>query len=102
MPDGGSHGQQALPDPGVDAVRAASAVLFERQLALEGVEDRFDPLAHAQQPLLDRLGGTVADASTRRADQVHPQLVEEGLELGSGESLVRQDDLSAGDQGMVE
>jgi hypothetical protein len=33
---------------------------------------------------------------------VHPQLVEEGLELGSGEALVGQDDLSAGDQGMVD
>jgi hypothetical protein len=45
MPDGGSHGQQPLGDPGVDACGAAAAVPFQVELAFEGVVDRFDPLA---------------------------------------------------------
>jgi hypothetical protein len=46
MPDAGGQGEEALPDPGVDAVLAAGSVAFQGQLALQGVEDRFDPLAH--------------------------------------------------------
>jgi len=45
VPDGGGEGEDALPDPGDDACFGASAVLFEVELAFEGVVDRFDDLA---------------------------------------------------------
>ena len=45
VPDGGGHGQQPLGDSGVDAFGGAAAVAFQVELALEGVVDRFDPLA---------------------------------------------------------
>jgi hypothetical protein len=37
-----------LADPGEDTAVSPGAVLFQRQLAFEGVEDRLDPLAHPQ------------------------------------------------------
>jgi hypothetical protein len=45
MPDGGSEGEQACGDTGVDPGEGAPAVGFEGELAFERVEDRFDPLA---------------------------------------------------------
>jgi hypothetical protein len=43
-PDGGGHGEEALADAGVESVGLARAVVFEGELAFEGVEDRLDPL----------------------------------------------------------
>jgi hypothetical protein len=77
-------------------------VLFERELALEGVEDRLDPLAHPQELSLGGGGLPVAGGAAGRSDQVHPELVAQGLELGSGEALVGQDDLPGGDQVVVD
>ena len=98
MPDGGGHGQESLPDSGVEPVWSAGAVVFQGQLAFEGVEDRFDPLPHAQQLSFGRAGFGVAGAAAGWSDQVHAPLVEQGFELGPGEALVGQNDLAGGDQ----
>ena len=45
----GGRGQDALHDPGGDAGECVSAVLFEIELALEGVVDRFDALPYGAQ-----------------------------------------------------
>ena len=47
VPDGGGEGQDSLQDADPDPGRRVSAVLFEVELAFEGVEDGFDPLADA-------------------------------------------------------
>ena len=45
VPDGGGQGEDPLQDPDGDAVVGPAAVLFEVELALEGVVDRLDGLA---------------------------------------------------------
>jgi len=45
VPDRCGHGQEALKDPDEYAAWGVSAVLFEVELAFEGVEDRLDALA---------------------------------------------------------
>ena len=52
MPDGGGHGQDALSDAGAEAGDGASAVLLEVELALEGVVDGLDDLAHGFEELV--------------------------------------------------
>ena len=47
VPAAGGERESALADAGPDAVGGVGAVAFERELALEGVVDRFDPLADA-------------------------------------------------------
>src|SRR5579859_3483878 len=49
VPDGGGQGEQSLGDAGEHSGGGASAVAFEAELVFEGVEDRFDPLAHPGQ-----------------------------------------------------
>jgi hypothetical protein len=53
-------------------------VVFEGQLAFEGVEDRFDPLTQLEQSAFD-LGGLLVAGNTLAggADQVHAEVVEE-------------------------
>src|SRR5690606_8597833 len=45
VPDRGGHGQEALGHSHGDAGEGASAVLFQVELAFEGVVDRLDELA---------------------------------------------------------
>ena len=45
MPDRGGQGEDALQDPDHHAAGGAAAMLFEVELAFEGVVDRFDDLA---------------------------------------------------------
>jgi hypothetical protein len=49
VPDAGSHREEALADAGVDTMPGPGAVLFEGELAFQGIEDCFDPLPQAQQ-----------------------------------------------------
>src|SRR5258706_3609057 len=49
VPDGGGQGEDALQDSNGDAGDGASAVLFEIELAFEGVVDRFDALSYCPQ-----------------------------------------------------
>jgi len=43
---GGGEGKDALADACPESVEGVGAVVFERELALEGVDDRLNPLAH--------------------------------------------------------
>ena len=97
MPDGGGQGQQPGGDAGVDAGEGAAAVVFEGELAFEGVDDRLDPLPLPGQ--LAEPGGLVFAVG---ADQVRVQVAgDEGLEVAPGEALVAEDDLPGADQVVV-
>ncbi|TYB95862.1 hypothetical protein FXF53_23665 [Micromonospora sp. WP24] len=58
--------------------------MFRAELVFERVEDRFDPLAHAEQALLGWATGPVAGVAAAGADQVRAEVVEERLEVGAG------------------
>ena len=45
MPDSGGEGQEALGDAGEYSGRGPAAVVFEVELAFEGLVDRLNPLA---------------------------------------------------------
>src|SRR6266511_1102858 len=47
VPEAGGEREQALGDAGDQAGHGVGAVLFERELAFDRVDDRFDPLADA-------------------------------------------------------
>jgi hypothetical protein len=78
VPDGGGEGQEALGDADSDAFDGASAVLFQVQLAFEGVVDRFDELADG---LEQRLAGMRRVVAVRRPNQPDPALGEETIEF---------------------
>src|SRR5215211_4764654 len=93
VPDASGEGKDALTDPRPHSLGDVSAVLFERELAFEGVVDRLDPLADAAELAESRLLVSAVGADERR--------VEGGdglLELGAGEAFVADDDLAAGEQ----
>src|SRR5215831_17019723 len=82
VPDAGVEGEQALSDPYEDAKVGAPAVLFEPELALEGVVDRLDALPDpAQLAVAARLVAPI------RSDQDGCQFADEFLELPAGVSL---------------
>ena len=97
VPDGGGQGEEAGGDTGVDACEGARAVVFEGELAFEGVDDRFDPLAvtgEGAEP-----GGFIFAVG---ADQVRAEFAgDEGFEVAPGEALVAEDDLPGADEVMV-
>ena len=45
VPDRRGEGEETLQDPGCDTAPGSPAVLFEVELAFQGVVDRFDDLA---------------------------------------------------------
>src|SRR6266496_4859935 len=47
VPEGGGEREQSLGDSGLQARHGVSAVLFERELAFDRVDDRLDPLPDA-------------------------------------------------------
>ncbi len=47
VPEAGGEREQALRDAGDEALQGASAVAFDRELVLAGVDDRLDPLSDA-------------------------------------------------------
>ena len=55
VPDAGGEGKDALTDPRPYSLGDVPAVLFERELAFEGVVDRLDPLADAAELAESRL-----------------------------------------------
>src|SRR5690242_7754332 len=88
VPDGGGHGQQPLGDAGPDAGGGAAAVVFQVELAFEGVVDRFDPLAD---PADGRVAGCLVAAVG--ADQPQPEPGgDQVLEGAPGEALVADED----------
>src|SRR5215470_3731647 len=88
-PDASAESQQPLGDPRHNARRSAAAVLFERELALESVDDALDPLA-------DQAQGAVASRLILAiwAEQGGPQLGRSCLQEAVGEAFVADDDLA--------
>src|SRR5215469_5061904 len=88
-PDAGSKSQQPLGDPRHDASRGTAAMLFERELPFEGVDDALDPLP-------DRAQGAVASRLILPigTEQSGSQLSHSRLQEAVGEALVADDDLA--------
>src|SRR3954468_4798443 len=78
VPDGCGEGQDALPDADADSLGGMPAVLFEVELALEGVVDRLDHLPEGFEELRSRPVGL---ALAGRAQQSHPGVGQGRLEL---------------------
>jgi hypothetical protein len=89
VPDAGGHGQQTLRNSGVHAVRSTPAVSFQVELSLEGLVDRFDPLADATEVAV-----AVGLVLAVRAQQPQSHHLGEFCEVLSGETLVGQQDLT--------
>src|SRR4051794_25162606 len=84
--EAGGEGQQPQGDTDADAGDGSAAVAFERELALAGPDDRFDPLAD----------GTKGAVAARLVLAVGPQKARAGaghvsLELLAREALVGDD-----------
>ena len=87
VPEAGREGQHALGDSCDDAGECAGAVAFERELFLERLEDRLDPLSHPAErskprPLVLAVG----------ADELPAEIGDQLLELASREAFVGQHD----------
>src|SRR5262249_28998507 len=82
-PDAGPQSQQPLGDPRHNPGRGTAAVLFERELSFEGVDDALDPLA-------DRAQGAVASRLILaiRTEQSGSQLGHSRLQEAVGEAFV--------------
>src|SRR6266508_6048131 len=90
VPDADCEGEDALADARPDAVECAAAVALERELALGGVDDRFDPLTDAAERAEARLFVAAVGAQQRgreRADDL--------FELFACEALVADDEFIA-------
>src|SRR5215472_3864968 len=87
VPDASIEGEQALSDPHEDAQVGPSAVLFEPELALEGVVDGLDALADPAQ-----LAVASALVAPIRSDKDGRQFADEVLELPAGVPLVGHDE----------
>src|SRR6516164_2389674 len=93
VPDAGCEGENSLADARPDAIGDVPAVQFERQLALGGLVDRFDPLSDATElpePRLLVLAVGADEGRIERGDDL--------LKLLAGEAFVADDDLAATEQ----
>jgi hypothetical protein len=88
VPDRGGHREDALGDTHGDALEGATAVLFQVQLALEGVVDRLDQLSHRLQQGLALAAFLPFEGQPEQLDALEGEI---GLELLGGETLVRDD-----------
>src|SRR5215469_13754523 len=87
VPDAGCEGEQALSDPREDAKVGTPAVLFESELALEGVVDGLDALPDPAQLAVAR-----AFIASIRSEEDGRQFADEVLELPAGVPLVGHDE----------
>ena len=95
VPDSSGEGKESLEHSGDDAARRASTMLFQVELAFQGVVDRFDELAQGLQEPCTRpwwLSGL------GRPNQSCVVAGQERLELSRGVALVGQDHLPGTDQ----
>src|SRR4029453_3022188 len=95
-PDPGGQRQQSLSDPDPDSGQGAAAVLFQPELAFEGLEGALDPLPEAAQRSQPTRLIRAVGAQQHRAiagDQL--------LELLPSEALVAQDDQSPAQPGAL-
>jgi hypothetical protein len=81
VPAAGGEREYAWADARPDVVGGVGAVAFERELALERVVDRLDPLADAAERAEARRFVAAVGTDQLRAERV----VDELLELGAGE-----------------
>src|SRR5438876_5944578 len=80
------QGEQTLRDADEDTSRCTPTVLFQPELAFEGVDDALDPLADAaQRPVPAWLVGTI------RAQHDRAELADVAFEVATCESLVGVD-----------
>src|SRR5215472_15407436 len=87
VPDPGREGEQALCNPHEDAEVGAPSMLFEPELALEGVVDGLDALPDPAQ-----LAVASALIAPIRSDKDGRQFADEVLELLAGVPLVSHDE----------
>src|SRR5215470_14348595 len=90
VPDADRAGEHALADAGPDALEGAAAVVFERELAFDGVDDRLDPLAEAAERAEARLLVFAVGAQQPGRERANDL-----LELLAGEAFVADDELGA-------
>src|SRR3990170_1691006 len=93
VPDTGRESEDALADACPDAVGGVPAVLFEGELSLERVVDRFDPLADPAER-----AEALALARAVGANELGVEAGDGVLELVAGEALVGDEDLAAREQ----
>src|SRR5215212_11011140 len=91
VPAAGGEREHALTDAHPHAGGCVAAVALERELTLESVIDRLDPLADAAERAEARLFVAAVGADELGAERV----VDEPLELLAGEPLVGDEDLLA-------
>src|SRR5215211_7846168 len=87
VPEAGGEGQQSLRDAGDDAAERARPVALERELLLERLEDRLDPLPGAAERPEARL--LVLAVGAHQATAV---VGDEALEVAAREALVAEHD----------
>src|SRR6187431_939830 len=85
VPDRGGEGEESLQDPDGDALWAVAAVLFQAELAFQGVVDRLDDLTQRAE-LTGASAGSFVLAG--RADQLDAMVGEDAFELGRDVALV--------------
>src|SRR5215210_1543502 len=83
VPEAGGEREQALGDATDEAGHGVRAVTLQRELALDRVEGRLDPLAHAAEGAQAGLLVLSVGAQEDRAELGHQR-----LELLAGEALV--------------
>src|SRR3954464_9540976 len=85
VPDRGGQGEDALQDPDGDAGDGPAAVLFEIELAFEGLVDRFDALPYGPEPAPT---GACRFGAVRRSHDGDVAVVEPGFGVAVAVALV--------------
>lgn len=91
VPDRGGQREESLQDSDGDALRAVAAVLFQAELAFQGVVDRFDDLAQRRQ-LVGAATGSFVLAG--RANQFDAVVAKDAFELARDVALVSDERLA--------
>jgi hypothetical protein len=86
VPDGCGEGEESGGDAGVDPGEGSAAVLFEGELAFQGVEHGLDPLPHGAELAV---AGVLVRKSRRPSEARERSWSQFSVELS--ESLVGQD-----------
>src|SRR5438034_2769507 len=74
VPGAGGEREQALGDAGDQTGHGVCAVVFEGELALDGVDDRFDPLAYSAEVADAGWFAFAVGAQEERAEFAHQRL----------------------------
>src|SRR3954453_1388212 len=85
VPDRGGQGEDALQDPDGDAGDGTATVLFEIELAFEGLVDRFDALPYGPQQATT---GACRFGAVRGSHDSNTAVVEPGFGVAVAVALV--------------